>query len=506
MAIVRCRCHPLQRESLQPNRFGGQGANGGAFVHGACRRPRALEVRPLTRAESNHRLALLMREAALSNKALARAVRAASMRRGEPVSCDHTSVSRWLNGMQPRGQTARSIADALSAKLGRTLTLADIGLSNVEDLDPNVGTVYPDEPGHAINVLTGLWRADLDEVRAIASAPTNANAWAEATLSWLVRPGNDHFTPRSGGIRVGSSDVATVRATTEAFALLDNRFGGGHARRALVQYLQSDLSALLAGSYSEETGRHLYSATAEATLLAAWMSYDAGAQGLAQRYFIQALRLAQAADDELLAGSILGAMSHQATFLGRSREAANLARAARTGTKRRATPTLTAHFHAMEARALAAAGDAVGSHHALSGAVKVFERRHPEDDPEWISYFDDAELNAEFSHCFRDIGRSSDAVAYAQRALSGASARSDFFVTMVLASGYLGLGTAEIEEACRLARTALDLGAQLKSARCAAYLRQFRERLAPFGSTMAVQELNECAAESALWLASEHPI
>jgi len=444
-----------------------------------------------------------MREADLSNKALARAVRAASIRRGQAVSCDHTSVSRWLNGMQPRGQTARCIADALSTKLGHTLTVSDMGLSNGEDLDPNLGIDYGDSPGHAVSALTGLWRADLDEVRAIVAAPTNANAWTEASLSWLVRPGNDQFTPRSAGVRVGSSDIATVRATTDAFALLDNQFGGGHARRALVQYLRSDLGALLAGSYSEVTGRHLYSATAEATLLAAWMSYDAGAQGLAQRYFIQALRLAHSADDVLLAGSILGAMSHQATFLGRSREAANLARAARTGTKRRATPTLTAHFHAMEARALAAAGDAVGSERALSGAVKVFDRRHPDNDPEWISYFDDAELNAEFSHCFRDIGRSSDAVVYAQRALSGASPRSDFFVTMVLASGYLGQGMAEIDEACRVAQTALDLGAQLKSARCAAYLRQFREQLAPFGRTTAAQSLSEYAAESALWLESE---
>src|SRR5215212_6696155 len=48
-------------------------------------------------------------------------------------------------------------------------------------------------------------------------------------------------------------------------------------------------------------------------------------------------------DDILLAGSILDAMSHQATFLGRAKEAANLARAARTGTRGYATATLTAH-------------------------------------------------------------------------------------------------------------------------------------------------------------------
>jgi hypothetical protein len=89
------------------------------------------------------------------------------------------------------------------------------------------------------------------------------------------------------------------------------------------------------------------------------MSYDSTPRSaLAQRYFIQALALAQAGGDQLLGASILDAMSHQATYTGRFAEAANLARAARTGTTGIATATLTAHFHTMEARALARLGDA----------------------------------------------------------------------------------------------------------------------------------------------------
>jgi hypothetical protein len=91
---------------------------------------------------------------------------------------------------------------------------------------------------------------------------------------------------------------------------------------------------------------------------------------LAQRYFIQALALAQAAGDRLLGVSILDAMSHQATFTGRFGEAANLARAARTGTAGVATATLTGHFHTMEARALARLGDARGCDRALAEAVR----------------------------------------------------------------------------------------------------------------------------------------
>ena len=61
------------------------------------------------------------------------------------------------------------------------------------------------------------------------------------------------------------------------------------------------------------------------------MTYDSTpSSGLAQRYFVQALALAKAADDKPLGGDILDAMSHQATYMGRYTEAANLARAAKS--------------------------------------------------------------------------------------------------------------------------------------------------------------------------------
>src|ERR1700678_2816272 len=148
------------------------------------------------------------------------------------------------------------------------------------------------------------------------------------------------------------------------------------------------------------------------------MTYDSTpSSGLAQRYFVQALGLAKAADDRLLGASILDAMSHQATYTGRFSDAANLARAARTGTGNVATPTLTAHFHTMEARALARLGDAKGCDRALAEAVCEFDRRRPDEDPAWIRYFDESELAAEFGHCLGDLGRASDAAQYAGRSV-----------------------------------------------------------------------------------------
>jgi hypothetical protein len=448
----------------------------------------------------NRRLAEAMSEAGMSNKALARAVREVS---GGTVNCDHTSVGRWLRGNGARPETAQHIADALGRRLGRTIAPTDIGFAASDSVDPTVGTSYADTATGAVDALEKLWRADLDGAQALTGAPANSSAWAEAPLTWLVRPDQEPIAGRPAGARVGRSDVVAVRGAAGAFAALDDRFGGGHARTALIQYLNTDVARLLNGQYTETVGRSLYSASAEATLLAAWMSYDAGFHGLAQRYFIQALRLAHAGNDVLLAGSILDAMSHQATFLGRHREATNLARAARTGTRGHATPTLTAHFHAMEARALACGGDVTGAHRSLSEAVRVFERRQPGNDPVWISYFDDGELAAEFSHCFRDIKRTADAVTYAERSLAGASGspRSNFFVTMVLAAGHLGQG--DTEQACQAVRTALTLGAEVRSSRCVEYLRQFRQRLVKHARSTAVRTLADEAAEHPLWMASE---
>ena len=307
---------------------------------------------------------------------------------------------------------------------------------------------------------------------------------------------------------MGTGDVERFRVTVDAFRQLDDRFGGGHARQALIQYLSGDGDRLLRGRFTEAVGSALFSSVAEATLLAAWMSYDsAPGSALAQRYFIQALALAQAGGDRLLGASILDAMSHQATYTGRFGEAASLARAARTGTAAIATPTLTAHFHTMEARALARLGDARGCDRALAEAVREFERRRPDDDPAWIRYFDESELAAEFGHCLRDLGRAADAAEYASRSVATAEdagfVRSDFFATMVLADAHLAAG--DLEQGCATALIALRAGELIRSARCVRYLGEFRQRLARAADATVVTDFHEQARESRLWRIASRP-
>jgi hypothetical protein len=340
--------------------------------------------------------------------------------------------------------------------------------------------------------MVELWHADLADVPALAQSPLSDRAWADASLRWLVATERKAPAFRSqGGMRVGMADVAMVKATADTFAALDDRFGGGHARQAVIQYLSHDVAPLLHGTYTESVGRALFSTVAEAMLLAGWMSYDAGHHGLAQRYYLHALRLAQDAGDRRLAGSMLG----------RFNDAATLARAARMGISGVATPTLMAQFWAMEARALARTPDHRATQHALTEAERFLDRRNHADEPEWITYFDDAELSAEAAHCFRDINSAQRSVEHAGNAMSGSHVRSDFFATMVLADAHLRAG--DIEESCRVALDALDLGGQLRSARAVSYLAEFRTALTPFGGSAHVRDLHEQAAEHRLWAAAE---
>ena len=353
--------------------------------------------------------------------------------------------------------------------------------------------------------LSDLWTTDLGDPDAVRRGRTDPRVWNDAPLRWLVDPGRTPAEPPARGARIGLSDVERFRATVDMFTELDDRFGGGNARQALIQYLSTEADRMLNGKFDDAASCAVFSAVGEATLLAAWMSYDsAPASALAQGYFVNALALAQAGNDRMLGATILDAMSHQATYTGRYTEAASLARAALTGTSGVVTPTQTAHFRMMEARALARLRDVKSCSHALAEAAREFEHRNPDDDPLWIRYVNESELSAEFAHCMRDLGRAEDAVRYATASLeaNGGLARSDFFVTLVLADAQLASG--DVEEACGTALHALNAGEQIRSARCIGYLREFMTHL-PASSNSALTDFREQASESRLWRIAARP-
>ncbi|MGW2647002.1 transcriptional regulator [Streptomyces sp. NPDC001393] len=450
-----------------------------------------MAARPLVARQPNERLQALIQEAGCSNAGLARRVNMCGAEHGLDLRYDKTSVARWLRGQQPRGRAPAIIAEALGRKLGRTVTIDEIGMANGKNLASGVGLQFSPTVLGAIEQVCELWRSDVGRRDFLSGSSVAASALVEPSRDWLISA-PDAQVARQAGPRVGQADVAAVRSMTQALTDLDHQYGSGHVRPVVVHYLNSVVSGLLAGSYRETVGRELFAAVARLTELAGYMAVDTGQPGLAQRYYIQSLRLAQAAGDRGYGGYVLAAsMSHLAAQLGNPREIAQLARAAQEGARGRVTPRVEAMFHAAEARGHALLGDGRAAQASIGRAVTAMEQADGSsgDDPVWIRHFDEAYLADELAHCHRDLGQSEQAARYAEQSLAGHPETR----VRRRAIGFCLLATAqvqrrEVEQACSTGLKAVELLETLRSNRGAEYLEDLQQRLEPFREEAVVRE------------------
>ncbi|MEU1077408.1 MULTISPECIES: regulator [unclassified Streptomyces] len=475
----------------------------------------------------NRQLAALIAEAGFSNAGLARRVDQLGLEHGLDLRYDKTSVTRWLRGQQPRGTTPALIAEVFTRRLGRRLSAQDLGLDACAPV--YAGLEFAATPEEAVDIVSGLWRKDSGshvELRKIAFTPAGL---VVPSRDWLIgradeRVGHGDPSPRFAGEqaaagpripsqgrpavprqrgsergpgqRVTSGDIAALRSVGELFRTLDHAYGGGHARQALVRYLEHEAEPMLRGSYGENIGRRLFAAAADLTRLAGWTSYDIAAHGLAQRYFVQALRLAQAAGDRAYGSYVLITMSRQAVYLGHGREAVQLARVAQQGVGSSAPPVVQALLHSVEARGHGVLGEIRACTASLVRAERAMEAARPGDEvPHWARFFDDAQLADEFGHCHRDLQQYRAAAQHAERSLqlrAPAYARSRLFCRVVLACARLGLG--ELDQACALAAEAAQQASEMRSVRAVEYVRDFERRLEPYRDAAAVRTYRDRVA------------
>ncbi|MGR8010977.1 regulator [Streptomyces hypolithicus] len=460
----------------------------------------------------NRQLAALIAEAGFSNAGLARRVDQLGLEHGLDLRYDKTSVTRWLRGQQPRGTTPALIAEVFTRRLGRRLTAQDLGLDACAPV--YAGLEFAATPEEAVDIVSGLWRKDSGspaELRKIAFTPAGL---VVPSRDWLIGRADDRVargdpqpavlrvpvqgraaphrprhTDRGPGQRVGMGDIAALRSVADLFRTLDHAYGGGHARQALVRYLEHEVEPMLRGTYGETTGRRLFAAAADLTRLAGWTSYDIAAHGLAQRYFVQALRLAQAAGDRPYGSYVLVTMSRQAVYLGHGREAVQLARVAQQGVGSAAPAVVQALLHSVEARGHAVLGEVRACTASLVRAERAAEAARPGGDvPHWARFFDEAQLADEFGHCHRDLQQYRAAAQHAERSLqlrAPGYARSRLFCRVVLASARLGLG--ELDQACALGAESAQQAAEMRSVRALEYVRDFEKRLEPYRDAAPVR-------------------
>jgi hypothetical protein len=431
--------------------------------------------------EPNTALAHVVSQAGFSNKSLAARVKTEAQRRGVPAATDHVAVGRWLDGMRPRDETIRCVVAVLSAKLGREVPPEEIGFELRRRPMPGDavadGARYPADVSTAVMLLDALASADMADSPEVVRA-----GWASDTASSVIT-GFLFSTPVWGNgslvaLSPASSSAERIRTFTRNLMDLDFQYGGGHVRKLLLFYFRNEIVPLLRKPHPGSTRRGIFSAAAEVAQLLGWSAYDAGRHGPAQRYFMQGLRLSQEAEDLALGGWILSSLSHQANYLGRHSEALQFARASQTSAANQPSQTVNAVLLAMEARALASSGDSLACARVLHRTEQAFAQRNPDNDPAWVSYFDELELAGEAAHCFRDLGQPRETQLFAVQAIDpvGTPPRTRAFISMVTAAGAFKAG--DLDEALSLATAAVDLTGSLQSSRYVRYLTDFHRSLA----------------------------
>ncbi|MGW7261115.1 MFS transporter [Streptomyces sp. NPDC054834] len=458
----------------------------------------------------NEKLGTVLALAGISNAGLARRVNDLGAQRGLTLRYDKTSVARWVSkGMVPQGAAPHLIAAAIGQKLGRPVPLHEIGLADA-DPAPEVGLAFPRDVGQAVRSATELYRLDLAGRRAgvggiwqSLAGSFAVSAYATPASRWLITPADSSVArdanPSEGSgapIKVGHSDVQKLREAAEDARRWDSKYGGGDWRSSMVpECLRVEAAPLLLGSYSDEVGRALFGATAELTRLAGWMAFDTGQQEAAQRYYIQALRLARAAADVPLGGYVLASMSLQATYRGFGDEGVDLAQAALERNRGLATARTMSFFRLVEARAHARAGDAHAAGGALRAAEGWLERaRDGDQDASWLGFYGYDRFAADAAECYRDLKAPRQVRRFTEQALSKPT---EEFVRShglrLVVSAVAELESGNLDAACEQGVRAVEVAGRISSARTTEYVKDLLHRLEPYGDEPRVVELRERA-------------
>lgn len=349
--------------------------------------------------QPNALLDALLAEAGMSHAGLAAYVNQAGRTRGLALRYEHTAVARWLKGQRPRGQVPDLICEVIGGRLGRSLSLDDVGLG------------VPGQPADAhgsplsgfVDRAAALWGSDGNgrqclNVGAVTGTPAVIPVW-----EW-ENPPEDADVSREGPTRVGPEHIEILRAARAHYELMYRRAGGVATRDRIVRFLGTETAPMLRGSYSDDLGRGLYRAGGSLVAVAGICAYDSDAHGLAQRYFHQALRLAKASGDRGLGAYVIALIVNQCLHLREFRQAVAFAEAALRAAGRHTTAALAADLYAMQAKAYAQLGDTAAALACIHHAEAAAERIRPGTEPDETGYVQPGLVNVQVAEALLGIG------------------------------------------------------------------------------------------------------
>ncbi|NWF24879.1 hypothetical protein HW130_01145 [Streptomyces sp. PKU-EA00015] len=452
----------------------------------------------------NERLARAVRESGYSYAELARQIRALAAENGIPARTNSSAVAHWIAGTRPGRATAQLIAEALSRRLPLPVSPVQLGLltSPEADDDPLPGSGDDRDP---LEVLDALAAADIDRSPWSRTVPYSVDAAALPLAAGAPRaePGD----AGQGTGTAGETEVAAVREMTRLFTAVDERFGGQHGRTALVQYLRSDVAALCRARFrTGEIKRQMLSAGACVAYLAGWKAYDAGEQGLAQRYYLQAYALTREADDELHGAFVLRVLAHHGMEVGRPEHSLDLLDEALRRVRGRTDPATESLYLATRARALAMAGRGREAVAEAARAARLVDGADEREMPFWAALWGSASacVGNHTAKAAEHLGSYDVAERHFSQAVWSRPDGDHRRITAlsVAHTGRMQCRQGLVEQACATWDQALQLMDGVRSTRVTRAVAGMRRELAPYRQRR-VQAAVELEERVRLWTAEE---
>lgn len=435
--------------------------------------------------EPNTLLEAVLDESGMSRAGLALRVNDAGTASGLRLRYDHTAVGRWIAGQRPRARVPELICAVLTAALGRPLTLEDIGMGRTDTKAPGAVPL-----AQFVQRVPALWRSDrlaredVREASVIDGLPAIAPVW-----EW-ENPPEDRDVSRVGSPRVGQADVDVLRFARDRYEQIYRHAGGVAVRDRVVSFLDIHGGPILRGSYADAIGRQVHRAVGGLAAVAGICAYDSDYQGLAQRYFHQALRLAKASGDHAFGGYVLALLVNQALFLRDYRQAVALAEAALRTAGSFVTPALASDLHGMQAKAFGRMHDQTAAHEHMRAAEAATGRIGLSEEPPETGYVQPGLAETQFAEALLSLGDLSAATAHAEQAANvvvHARGRVNRLVTVTR----VAIAGRELDHAAQAANTMLDQAQGMESRRLHGRFRAIRNNLAPFASSLAVRDVVE---------------
>ncbi|WP_037772139.1 hypothetical protein [Streptomyces sclerotialus] len=362
----------------------------------------------------------------LSPGEFAAAVRRAAREIGEQVSCDARYVGRVEAG---EIRCPNYAYERVFRHMFPGLTPADMGFAPRERVRgrgarAQAGTAPPAPDDHRDPSIQSCEESDVLRRAFMTGGP--AAALGIAGLAPLGTAPDPRSTagrlsgaaPSKGARQVGRAEAAAVEDAVRRIRLLDDRHGAEGIYRRAAQPLRAAYALLDAGAHRQSVTDRLHAGAGELAISVGWLAHDSGRFGDARSHYAEALATARVAGDPALEAHAFCNTAFLARDAGRPREAVRAAQAAQHAAKHLSSRRLQSLLALREAGGWAGLGDRAGCEEALLRAHRLFARGPSDADPEWMSFYGEAELAGLEAQCWSALGEHGRATEHARRAVA----------------------------------------------------------------------------------------